>query len=135
MYNEMKGANASPDRQMLTKLHSELFPPEVTYHYDSGGDPAQIPQLTHSQLKQFHADNYHPSNSRFYSYGDLPLARTLQYLNENVLSQFSSGPRTPPVPKVKRASAIRDLDATCAPVPGVPLETGHSMFAFLPIIS
>merc|ERR1712137_820219 len=126
VYNEMKGANASPDRQIITKLHSELFPPEVTYHYDSGGDPAKICHLTHDQLKQFHADNYHPSNSRFYSYGDLPLARTLQYLNENILSQFSAGSRTPPVPKVQRASAIRDLDAFYVPYPGVPLESGHT---------
>ena len=32
-----------------------------------------IPDLTHEQLQGFHALHYHPSNARFFTYGDLPL--------------------------------------------------------------
>ena len=71
VYNEMKGANASPDRQIMKALQAEMFPPHITYHHDSGGDPSCIPSLTYEQLQQFHADNYHPSNARFFSYGIL----------------------------------------------------------------
>lgn len=65
----MKGACGSPDDQITSKLAAEMFPPHITYHHNSGGDPADIPNLTYEQLLQFQKENYHPSNTRFYSYG------------------------------------------------------------------
>ncbi|MDX1655888.1 MAG: insulinase family protein, partial [Candidatus Competibacteraceae bacterium] len=54
VYNEMKGAMSSPISALAQTLQSYLFP-TTTYHHNSGGNPARIPDLTHEQLKQFHA--------------------------------------------------------------------------------
>jgi len=69
VYNEMKGAMSSPLRQLHHTIQAHLFP-TTTYHYNSGGEPSDIPNLTHEQLKNFHATHYHPSNAIFMTYGD-----------------------------------------------------------------
>ena len=46
--------------------------PDNLYAFDSGGDPAAIPDLTYEQFKTFHDDYYHPSNAYIYFYGDDP---------------------------------------------------------------
>ena len=72
VYNEMKGAMSQPDRQIIETLNREVFTPNTTYHFNSGGDPEIIPTLTYEKLKQFHATCYHPSNAKFFSYGLAP---------------------------------------------------------------
>ena len=88
VFNEMKGAMSSPDQVMGRSLLNALYP-DTTYSNNSGGEPEQIPQLTHEQLKAFHARHYHPSNAYFYTYGNLPLARHLEFIEDTVLCQFS----------------------------------------------
>ena len=88
VYNEMKGAMSSPDQVMVRSLMRALYP-DTTYHYNSGGDPDEIPQLTHRQLKAFHRIHYHPSNAFFYTYGDLPLADHLAAVERTVLRHFT----------------------------------------------
>lgn len=39
-------------------------------------------------LKDFHAKHYHPSNGRFFTYGNMPLAGNLEYINNNILNKF-----------------------------------------------
>ncbi len=73
VYNEMKGAMSSPTATLWQALSSTLYP-TTTYHYNSGGDPKEIPTLTHKQLVAFHREHYHPSNSIFFTYGDIPAA-------------------------------------------------------------
>jgi Zn-dependent M16 (insulinase) family peptidase len=87
VYNEMKGAMSSPDQVMGRALMTALYP-DTTYRFNSGGDPAQIPNLTYEQLKAFHQRHYHPSNAFFYSYGDLPLADHLSFIDTQVLHHF-----------------------------------------------
>ncbi len=88
VYNEMKGAMSSPDQVMARSLLNALYP-DTTYSHNSGGDPAAIPQLTHSQLIAFHRRHYHPSNAYFYTYGDLPLAEHLAFIDRKVLTHFA----------------------------------------------
>ena len=88
VYNEMKGAMSSPDQVMVRTIQKELYP-STTYHYNSGGDPAEIPSLTYKQLKEFHRHHYHPSNAYFYTYGNLPLAQSLAVIEDTVLNKFS----------------------------------------------
>ncbi|CAB5159150.1 Predicted insulinase-like Zn-dependent peptidase DVU0941 [Olavius algarvensis associated proteobacterium Delta 3] len=88
VYNEMKGAMSSPDQVMIRSLLNALFP-SSTYRFNSGGDPAVIPRLTYDDLIQFHRHHYHPSNSFFYTYGNLPLAAHLEVIDEKILSQFN----------------------------------------------
>jgi len=87
VYNEMKGAMSSPQQVMVRSLMEALYP-STTYRHNSGGDPAAIPHLTHDQLKAFHKRHYHPSNAFFYTYGNLPLQKHLQYIHDNVLKYF-----------------------------------------------
>jgi Zn-dependent M16 (insulinase) family peptidase len=87
VYNEMKGAMSSPDQVMVRSIQKALYP-STTYHYNSGGDPAEIPSLTYDQLKKFHQRHYHPSNAFFYTYGNIPLAENLAVIEETVLKKF-----------------------------------------------
>ncbi|WP_232023345.1 insulinase family protein [Thiomicrorhabdus aquaedulcis] len=70
VFNEMKGAMSSPVSTLWEVLSRELYPTN-TYHYNSGGEPEEIPKLTHQQLVEFHQNHYHPSNSVFMTYGDI----------------------------------------------------------------
>ena len=84
VYNEMKGAMSSPHQVMARSLLKSLYP-DTTYSHNSGGDPKEIPQLTFEQLKSFHREHYHPSNAYFYSYGNLPLADHLSFIENKIL--------------------------------------------------
>lgn len=68
VYNEMKGAMSSPVAQLWQHLQADLFP-QTPYRYNSGGDPAEIPNLTHAALRAFHARHYHPTQAVFLTYG------------------------------------------------------------------
>ena len=87
VYNEMKGAMSSPDQVMARSILNALYP-STTYRYNSGGDPVEIPLLTHAQLREFHRQHYHPSNAFFYTYGNLPLEAHLDFIEERVLKGF-----------------------------------------------
>ncbi|MBF0165031.1 MAG: insulinase family protein, partial [Magnetococcales bacterium] len=50
VFNEMKGAMSSPARVLSQCMSEHLFP-TTTYHYNSGGDPERIPDLTWEGLK------------------------------------------------------------------------------------
>ena len=69
VFNEMKGAYASPESLVARYSEQSLFP-DNAYGFDSGGDPEVIPQLTYEQFKAFHATYYHPGNARIFFYGD-----------------------------------------------------------------
>lgn len=88
VFNEMKGAMSSPDQVMVRSMLNALYP-DTTYRFNSGGEPADIPDLTHAQLKAFHQRHYHPSNAYVFTYGNLPLADHLAFIHEQVLSQFT----------------------------------------------
>ena len=101
VFNEMKGALASPHAAMQRAIGSSLFP-GLTYANVSGGDPEHIPDLTWEALRHFHAVHYHPSNAYFYSYGDQPLERTLAQVEELALSRFDRIGIDTSIPNVER---------------------------------
>lgn len=72
VYNEMKGATASPERQLFKEISAQLYP-ESIYAFESGGEPAAIPTLTQKEFIDYHQKYYHPSNSQTILYGDLDL--------------------------------------------------------------
>ena len=106
VYNEMKGAMSSPNQVMVRSILNALYP-ETTYGYNSGGDPAIIPELTYDQLKAFHRRHYHPSNAFFYTYGDLPLKDHLNFINEKIFTHFESMDPKTDVPSQPRWSTAR----------------------------
>jgi len=89
VYNEMKGAFSDPIRLIFHHIFGGLMPGS-TYAHESGGDPANIPDLSYEQFCAFHHQHYHPSNAIFFLYGDAPLQDELNYLQENFLAAFPS---------------------------------------------
>ncbi len=87
VFNEMKGSYSSPDDR-VSRLSKQSLYPDVTYGVDSGGDPAEIPDLTFENFKDFHKRYYHPSNAKFFFYGDDDPEKRLEILSA-VLGEFS----------------------------------------------
>lgn len=87
VFNEMKGAMSSPASTLWQTITSHLFP-TTTYHYNSGGEPKDIPDLTHDQLKAFYKKHYHPSNAAFFTFGNIPAQEHQAKFEAQVLSRF-----------------------------------------------
>ena len=87
VYNEMKGAMSSPNSVLWQMMSKHLFP-STTYHYNSGGEPEDIPDLSYQQLKDFYQTHYHPSNAVFMTFGDIPAHQHHRQLEELALCRF-----------------------------------------------
>ncbi|MEJ2154996.1 MAG: insulinase family protein [Desulfobacteraceae bacterium] len=113
VYNEMKGAMSSPDQVMVRAILNALYP-DTTYHNNSGGDPKDIPSLTHEQLKAFHQRHYHPSNAFFYTYGNLSLKKHLEFIKEKIMTRFAAIDPGTDVPMQPRWDTPRSVRYTYA---------------------
>ncbi len=87
VYNEMKGAFSSADDMLSREIQNSLYP-DTTYGIESGGDPDVIPELTYEEYLDFHRKYYHPSNSYIYLFGNMDMAKKLDYIDKNYLSKF-----------------------------------------------
>ncbi|MDH5518580.1 MAG: insulinase family protein [Gammaproteobacteria bacterium] len=101
VYNEMKGAMSSPVSQLWQLFTHYLFP-TTTYHYNSGGEPEHIPDLSYDDLKNFYQKHYHPSNAVFMTYGNIPAAEHQAVFEKNALSQFDKSDEVIKVDDEKR---------------------------------
>ena len=89
VFNEMKGAMSSVTSVLWKDLCEQLFP-TTTYHYNSGGDPERIPDLSYEQLKAFYKSHYHPTNAIFMTFGDIPAQEHQAVFEERALSRFQA---------------------------------------------
>jgi Zn-dependent M16 (insulinase) family peptidase len=124
VFNEMKGAYSSPDARLGELSQQSVFP-DVTYGVDSGGNPANIPDLTHAGLTDFHRSFYHPSNARAFFYGDDDPEKRLEILD----AYFRAFDRATPKSSVglqRKFAAPRQLTATYAAGPR-EREAGKAM--------
>lgn len=80
VYNEMKGQMSDASYLYHTRCQDHIFP-SIN---NSGGDPKKMTDLTYSQLKDFHAAHYHPTNAKIYTYGDIPLFTHAEKLDEHL---------------------------------------------------
>uniref|UniRef100_A0A663M393 Presequence protease, mitochondrial n=1 Tax=Athene cunicularia TaxID=194338 RepID=A0A663M393_ATHCN len=112
VFNEMKGAFTDNERIFAQHLQNKILP-DHTYGVVSGGDPLCIPDLTWEQLKQFHATHYHPSNSRFFTYGNFPLEQHLKQIHEEALIKFERIESHTDIPKQKLWEKPREHSVTC----------------------
>ena len=87
VFNEMKGAMSSPVSVLWQEVSKYLYPTS-TYHYNSGGEPQDIPDLSYQQLKDFHKTHYHPGNAVFMTFGDIPVFEHQQKFEEQALAHF-----------------------------------------------
>lgn len=85
VFNEMKGAMSGEIDQLYHRLAYHLFP-TTTYHYNSGGEPSAITELTHDDLVKFHQSHYHPSNAVAMSFGNIPVAETQAKIHNDALA-------------------------------------------------
>ncbi|CAG8977930.1 hypothetical protein HYALB_00001810 [Hymenoscyphus albidus] len=84
VYNEMKGQMSDAGYLYYIRFQDHIFPAIN----NSGGDPQKMTELTYEQLKNFHAEHYHPSNAKVFTYGDMPLGDHLKEVNAQ-LSAFN----------------------------------------------
>jgi presequence protease len=87
VFNEMKGAMSSPVSVLWQEVSKYLYPTS-TYHYNSGGEPQDIPDLSYQQLKDFHKTHYHPSNAVFMTFGDIPVFEHQEKFEAQALKHF-----------------------------------------------
>ena len=86
VFNEMKGAMSEVDDIIMEGMLAAMFP-DTCYGFNSGGDPRVIPQLTYEQFISMYNRYYHPSNSRIWLDGAVPLDRVLALIDD-YLSRF-----------------------------------------------
>ena len=89
VYNEMKGAFSSPEQVLFRKISQTLYP-DTTYGVESGGDPANIPDLSYEQFLNFHRRFYHPSNAWLYLYGNMDVEEKLSFIDAHYLDHYDS---------------------------------------------
>lgn len=87
VYNEMKGQMSDASYLYYIRFQDLIFP-DI---HNSGGDPQRMTDLGYLDLKAFHAKNYHPSNAKFFTYGDMPLADHLAEIGRQ-LGQYERKP-------------------------------------------
>jgi len=101
VFNEMKGAMSSITSTLWQTLCKHLYP-TTTYRFNSGGDPACIPDLTHYELKEFYKTHYHPSNAIFMTFGDISVSELQDQFEKKVLHRFEALNTNISVPNEKR---------------------------------
>jgi Zn-dependent M16 (insulinase) family peptidase len=110
VFNEMKGAMSSISSVLWGKLCEHLFPTS-TYHYNSGGDPKHIPDLSYEQLQAFYRSHYHPSNAIFMTFGDIAASEHQLVFEENALRHFGKLPeriQVQPEQRLSQPLRVRD---------------------------
>ncbi|CAD6503276.1 BgTH12-02943 [Blumeria graminis f. sp. triticale] len=93
VYNEMKGQMSDSGYLYYIRFQEHIFPACK----NSGGDPQKMTDLTYEQLKSFHAENYHPSNAKVFTYGSFPMVDHLKEIN----SQLANFEKVHPDHKVR----------------------------------
>ena len=89
VFNEMKGAFASPNSAISSQISRHLKAGSC-YANESGGDPIHILDLTHDQLQAFHRRCYSPANAIFATSGSMPIAPLQQRFDE-IISRREQG--------------------------------------------
>ncbi len=113
VYNEMKGAYSNHDSIAAEWSVRSLFP-DTPYCYNTGGEPAKIPDLTYENFCNFHRTFYHPSNCRLFLYGNIPSEKQLRFLQEGFLKTFTRKKINPEINRQKRWTEKREFYVTSA---------------------
>lgn len=123
VFNEMKGVYSSPDSVLMEECQHAVFP-DMLYSLDSGGDPAVIPSLTFEVFREFHAAYYHPSNARFFFWGDDAEEERLARIAK-VLAPYERREVSSEVPLQARLSTPRLLEIPYAASEGEEADKAH----------
>ena len=131
VFNEMKGAMSSVTSVLWNTLCEKLFP-TTTYHYNSGGEPEHIPDLSYEQLKAFYRSHYHPSNAIFMTFGDIPAEQHQAVFETRALQRFERLDECIRVPPEQRiATPIRATAAYACDESGPMQKKTHIVIGWL----
>ena len=95
VFNEMCGAMSTEDSIVQRNLTKDLFR-GTPYEFNSGGDPADIVDLTYEQYLDRYRKWYSPSNCRLFLFGDLKAEEYLQKLEDRYLKDCPKGEKIIP---------------------------------------
>ncbi|WP_288689225.1 insulinase family protein [uncultured Acinetobacter sp.] len=131
VFNEMKGAMSSPSDQLYHQLAHHLFP-ETTYHYNSGGDPKDIPDLSYEELVSFYKSHYHPSNAVFMTFGNEPAYNLQEQFQTLALSKFEQGETLHSKPERRLAAPVTVTETYAVDAEDLKDKTYHVLSWLLP---
>ena len=83
VYNEVKNSLSDPETCLYSTMTGGLLP-DTCYARNSAGNPLIMPDLTYEQLKTYHQTYFHPSNSYFFCYGNIPTDDYLVFLADKL---------------------------------------------------
>ncbi len=106
VFNEMKGAFASPQTVMYNEIQRLLFP-DNCYRHVSGGDPEHIPDLTYEQIIASHRKYYHPSNARIFLSGSVDIEPVLEKI-ESFLAPYDRLEADFTIPMQRPIESVRE---------------------------
>ena len=101
VFNEMKGAMSSPVSQLWQTLTKYIYP-STTYHFNSGGEPSDIVELSYEELIAFYKVHYHPTNAVFMTFGDIDAKTHQAKFEEKALKHFEKSDTVIDIPLEKR---------------------------------
>ncbi|EZQ10485.1 insulinase family protein [Acinetobacter sp. Ver3] len=131
VFNEMKGAMSSPSDQLYHQLAHHLFP-KTTYHYNSGGDPKDIPDLTYEELVSFYKSHYHPSNAIFMTFGNQSAYELQEQFETLALSKFKKGQTLYSTPEQRLEAPIEVTETYAVDAEDLKDKTYHVLAWLLP---
>ena len=131
VFNEMKGAMSSPSDQLYHQLAHHLFP-KTTYHYNSGGDPKDIPDLTYPELVNFYKSHYHPSNAVFMTFGDQSAYHLQEQFETLALSKFEKGQTLYSTPETRLTAPVEVTETYALDAEDLTDKTYHVISWLLP---
>lgn len=127
----MKGAMSSPSDQLYHTLAHYLFP-DTTYHYNSGGDPKDIPDLTYQELVDFYKSHYHPSNAVFMTFGNKSAYELQEQFENLALSKFEQGETLYSTPETRLSAPVSVTDTYAVDAEDLRDKTYHVISWLLP---
>ena len=83
VYNEVKNSLSDPETCLYSTMTGGLLP-DTCYARNSAGNPLVMPDLTYEELKTYHQTYFHPSNSYFFCYGNIPTDDYLVFLADKL---------------------------------------------------
>lgn len=131
VFNEMKGACSAPTDQLYHKLAHHLYP-KTTYHYNSGGDPKDIPALSYAELVEFYRSHYHPSNAIFMTFGDADIYHLHDSFEKKALKDFEQGQTIYSVPEQRFTEPKRVIEPYTFDEDDLSQKTYHVLSWLLP---
>ena len=131
VFNEMKGAMSAPSSQLWQQLHRAIFR-DTVYQHNSGGEPRDIPDLSHSALTAFHKKHYHPSHATFMTYGNIPVEQHQETFESLALHKFGRSSNTFSITLQSRFAAPANVRSHYAVLGESEMERGtHAIWAWV----